>query len=240
MTDHELEPRLRAWYRAEVGYREPAPATLRASLREITDVPPRGLSFDRRTLVLLAAAAMLAAAAIGSALAIGSGLIDLPWRQEDSLSPIYGAGWCEPALADGVVLTFEPDERPTLADLPRYFVYEDGRVLRLDPSATSFDPPIPPAERKGWTQRNLTAQGLEHLLGSAREIDGTGCEAIYIGDTGYQEYNLRTRTDGGVTQVVFGTGLFQSGAQIRPQWPRRPISRAGSLIRSSVSHRRTG
>jgi hypothetical protein len=210
MTDHELEQRLRAWYRAEVGD-EAAPAALRASLAEVADVAPAGRYYDRRTLVLLAAAAMLAVAAIGSALAIGSGLIDLPWREDSSLTPIYGTGWCEPALADGVVLTFQSDERPTFSDLPRYVVYEDGRVLRLDSSATAVDLPFG-VHRKGWSQRNLTPEGLEQLLGSARAIDGSGCEAIYIGDTGYQEYALTTRTGEVVDQVMFGTGLFQSGA----------------------------
>jgi hypothetical protein len=210
MTDHELEQRLRAWYRAEVGD-EAAPTTLRDSLADVTDVAPRAQPFDRRTLVLLAAAAMLAVAAIGSALAIGSGLIDLPWREDSSLSPIYGAGWCDPALADGVVLTFQSDERPTVSDLPRYVVYEDRRVLRLDSSATAVDLPFG-VHRKGWSQRHLTPESLEQLLGSARAIDGSGCEAIYIGDTGYQEYALTTRTGDGVAQVMFGTGLFQTGA----------------------------
>jgi hypothetical protein len=210
MTDHELEQRLRAWYRAEVGD-ERAPSTLRDSLAEVTDVAPRGLTLDRRTFVLLAAAAMLAAAAIGSALAIGSGLIRPPWQDDDSLSTIYAAGSCEPALADGLVLTFQADERPSLNDLPRYVVFEDRRALRLDPSATAFDVP-PSAERKGWSQRTLTSEGLEDLLAAARAIDAADCEPIYIGESGYQEYFLTTRTGEGVAQVVFGIGTLQTGA----------------------------
>jgi hypothetical protein len=78
MTDHEVEQRLRTWYRDEVGFSEPAPFSLRADLTDVVDLPAAGLGSSRR-LVLIAAAVMLTVAAIGSALAIGSGFLKLPW-----------------------------------------------------------------------------------------------------------------------------------------------------------------
>jgi len=43
MTDHELEQRLRAWYRDEVGYTEPAPTALYGALPQITEAGRAGL-----------------------------------------------------------------------------------------------------------------------------------------------------------------------------------------------------
>jgi Tol biopolymer transport system component len=77
MTDQELEDRLRAWYRAEVGDVESAPTDLRDSLAAIpvsAPAPLRPLP-RRRGITLLAAAALLF---VGGALAAGSGLLRLP------------------------------------------------------------------------------------------------------------------------------------------------------------------
>lgn len=74
MTDRELEQRLRAWYAAEVGGAETAPADLREALENIpatTRVPLRPLT-RRRGFTLLAAAALLVA---GGALVVGSGAV---------------------------------------------------------------------------------------------------------------------------------------------------------------------
>jgi len=74
MTDRELEQRLRAWYVAEVGGIETAPADLRESLAAIPATTPlvRRPLTRRRGLTLLAVAAVLA---VGGALAVGSGLV---------------------------------------------------------------------------------------------------------------------------------------------------------------------
>lgn len=75
MTERELEQRLRAWYRGEVGD-DAAPATLRASLAAIPAVAPAAARSpltaafrSRRGLLLLAAVVLLGAA---TALAIGN------------------------------------------------------------------------------------------------------------------------------------------------------------------------
>jgi len=76
MTDRELEQRLRAWYAAEVGERETAPADLRESIASIpvtTPTPLRPLT-RRRGFTLLAVAAVLV---VGGGLAAGSQLLRL-------------------------------------------------------------------------------------------------------------------------------------------------------------------
>jgi dipeptidyl aminopeptidase/acylaminoacyl peptidase len=77
MTDHELEQRVRAWYRAEIGDGEAAPIDLRIAVVAIPQaaaIPAR--RFGRRPgMTLLAAAAVLL---VGGALAAGSGLVRLP------------------------------------------------------------------------------------------------------------------------------------------------------------------
>jgi hypothetical protein len=78
MTDRELEERLRAWYRAEVGEGAPAPVSLRqdvAAIPRTTAILIRPLG-GRRGFTLLAAAALLLVA--GAAVAAGSGLLRLP------------------------------------------------------------------------------------------------------------------------------------------------------------------
>ena len=72
MTDQELEQRLHAWYAAEVGETQTAPADLRQILATIpatTPVPLRAPG-GRRGFTLLAVAAVLL---VGGAVAAGSG-----------------------------------------------------------------------------------------------------------------------------------------------------------------------
>ena len=114
MTDYELEQRLRAWYRDEIGYSEAAPDALRDVVMEVGSTRAR---FDTRSLALLAAAAMLAAAAIAGTIAVGSGLIRLPWLDREVVPPVTAVGWTATGslvearymhtatvLADGTVL----------------------------------------------------------------------------------------------------------------------------------------
>jgi Galactose oxidase, central domain/WD40-like Beta Propeller Repeat len=77
MTDRDLEERLRAWYRTEVGEGETAPLTLRRDVAAIPwEIPRVARWFGRgRGIVLLAAAALLL---VGGAAAVGSGLLRLP------------------------------------------------------------------------------------------------------------------------------------------------------------------
>jgi dipeptidyl aminopeptidase/acylaminoacyl peptidase len=80
MTDHELEQRLRTWYRAEIPAKETAPAALRSRLAAIPQaIPtPLGRRAPSRGLTLLAAAAVLTAAIVGGALLAGSDLFAPP------------------------------------------------------------------------------------------------------------------------------------------------------------------
>lgn len=80
MTDQDLENRLRAWYRAEIGADEVAPPALRTSLAVIprTSLVSRRLFLGRRGLALLAAAAVLTAILIGSAIEAGSRYSPIP------------------------------------------------------------------------------------------------------------------------------------------------------------------
>ncbi len=77
MTDHELEQRLRAWYRVEIPSDETAPADLRAQLAALPVAIPVPLRrrAPRRGLTLLAAAALLTTAIVGSALLTGSNVL---------------------------------------------------------------------------------------------------------------------------------------------------------------------
>jgi hypothetical protein len=76
MTDRELEHRLRAFYAAEIGEGETAPADLRQSIATIPATAPAPLRplGRRRNFTLLAVAAVLL---VGGALAAGSGLLRL-------------------------------------------------------------------------------------------------------------------------------------------------------------------
>jgi len=77
MTDREIEARLRAFYRIEVGEGETAPLALRRDIAAIPrTIPQRARWFGRgRGLTLLAAAALLL---VGGAIAAGSGVVKLP------------------------------------------------------------------------------------------------------------------------------------------------------------------
>jgi hypothetical protein len=78
MTDHDLEQRLRAWYRAEIPADVTAPADLRSRVVLIPQAQARSRRSDggrggsRRGVTLLAAAALLATALVGGALVAGS------------------------------------------------------------------------------------------------------------------------------------------------------------------------
>jgi hypothetical protein len=95
MTERELEQRLRAWYQSEADAAGPAPMDLQTSVSAIPDAMPSrtGLFGSRRSVVLLAAAAMLVALLVGGAIAVGAGLI--PWLTEepDEIPLSVGIPW---------------------------------------------------------------------------------------------------------------------------------------------------
>src|SRR5687768_16574375 len=96
MIDHELEQRLRTWYRVEVPPDEAAPTELRASVVAIPRVNPTPLRLlgARRTVRLLAIAAVLTTAAVGAALLAGSG----PFRLPSVLPPSNGPTTAPPPV----------------------------------------------------------------------------------------------------------------------------------------------
>ena len=112
MTDRELEERLRAWYRTEVGVDETAPLPLRSDVAAIPREASRGARwFGRgRGLTLLAAAALLL---VGGAVAAGSGVVRLPWlAPPEPVPPVAVVSTPSPAAesSDPVV---SPSPAPT-------------------------------------------------------------------------------------------------------------------------------
>jgi Kelch motif/Galactose oxidase, central domain len=113
MTDHELEQRLRAWYRAEVGEATTAPLDLRSSIAEIPKAPPflDRRSGNRRSVILLAAAALAGALVVGGVIAVGSGLVRLPDTRLPS-SPPQASVPANPAPS-GIDVSRSPTPVPT-------------------------------------------------------------------------------------------------------------------------------
>ena len=99
MTD-DLERRLQAWYQAEIGEREAAPATLHASLAEIavTAPAPAGRFATRRGRLLLAAAALVLSLLVSGTIAIGSGLLSLPWAVDEAPRTVDALTWTPSSL----------------------------------------------------------------------------------------------------------------------------------------------
>jgi hypothetical protein len=169
MTDHELEQRLRTWYRVEVAD-EVAPASLYANLSEITET--RSASTLRRRAWLLLAAALLLGAAVT---AVGSGLIRLP-QVPDLDRPVW--------LPAGT--TIEPREGHTATALPNGIVLVvGGSTFDVDPRLTElFDP-----NSRSWSRTgNLSgAHGgtTATLLADGRALlAGVGRAEVYDPQTG--------------------------------------------------------
>lgn len=116
MTEHELEQRLRAWYRSEADQAaDGAPAALRSSVGAIPYAEPMRRPWlgwnpfrTRRSLALAAALALLTVALAAGAAAVGSGLIRLPWETERSL--------VEPSAIDPCVLMRQYAREPVILD----------------------------------------------------------------------------------------------------------------------------
>jgi Tol biopolymer transport system component len=107
MSDAELERRLKAWYRAEVGDVEAAPLPLRRDVAAITRAPSRlARRVGRgRGLMLFAAAALVL---VGGA-AVGSGLLRLPAVVPPTPVPsLAAAPTPEPASSPSPIATARP------------------------------------------------------------------------------------------------------------------------------------
>ena len=98
MTEHELELRLRDWYRDHVDTLagDGSPAEMRSRVLEIPSrLAVASRATEPRRLILLAAA-MLMALLVGGAIAIGAGLLRLPWLPDDPTERsdgLPGNGW---------------------------------------------------------------------------------------------------------------------------------------------------
>jgi Kelch motif/Galactose oxidase, central domain len=160
MTDHELEQRLRTWYRAEVAD-EVAPASLYAILPEITQAAAPASTLRRRAFLLLAAALLLAA----TAAAVGSGLIRLP-RLPDVSTPTW--------LSAGTTITTHSDHTATA--LQSGMVLIAGGLLGdqlevtelFDPVSLSWNRTGDLSQAHGETTATLLSDGRVLLAGVGR------------------------------------------------------------------------
>jgi hypothetical protein len=75
MTDQDLEQRIRAWYRADLGDRESAPPQLRADLASLARGAASSAAPARPMTWLLFGVALLLALVVGGAVLIGSGIV---------------------------------------------------------------------------------------------------------------------------------------------------------------------
>ena len=113
MTDQELEARLRAFYRSEVGEGAAAPLALRRDVAAIPRaVPQRARWFGRgRGLTLLAAAALLL---VTGAIAAGSGLVRLPSVVPPEPAPSLAAVQPPSPAAETPGPTISPSPAPSV------------------------------------------------------------------------------------------------------------------------------
>ncbi|MEK6191384.1 MAG: hypothetical protein AABM41_03545 [Chloroflexota bacterium] len=212
MTERELEQRLRAWFQAEVGDGLQAPAELRASVVGLPDTMPTPVTLlgGRRNLALLATAAMLTALLIGGALAVGSGLIRLPWLDDDRADsnsfPLAGpVAYCDPTLADGVLLTVVPLGSGEWPGATQLTVYEDGLVLIGFPTDWG-GAPVTVGLDGTWSQRRLTAEGVSALMDAVTN-SLPSCQSFEF--AGHMDIRARAGAD------VFSIGLGLSILETR-------------------------
>ncbi len=137
MTDNELEQRLRAWYRTEVGEATHAPDELRSTVAEIPRVEPfldRRLG-NRRGAMLLAAAALFGVLLVSGVIAVGSGLVRLSAPLPSTFPQVA-------PLLTAAPQSEEPSPAPTQAATPSpvargsWTLKGDGRGGRSGETAT--------------------------------------------------------------------------------------------------------
>ena len=159
MTDHELEQRLRTWYRAEIPAAEVAPGALRASVVAIPGAipaPPRLLG-PRRNIRLLAIAAVLAAALVGVALLAGS----RPFRLPTVVAPSDGPSAPTTAVQSPDVGV--PD-RIVYTQWRRVVKGEDGCASAVCNRASIFI-----ADADGSGEQELIPGPMSHLLAASSD-----------------------------------------------------------------------
>jgi hypothetical protein len=100
MTHDDLERRLRAWYQAEIGEEEAAPATLYNTLASIAETAPApaGRFANRGGFALVAAVALILLLLVGGTIAVGSGLLSVPWVIDDAPSRVEARTWTRSSL----------------------------------------------------------------------------------------------------------------------------------------------
>ena len=203
MTDHELELRLRSWYRAEIPATETAPAALRSSLTAI----PRAELLSRRParkrgFTLLAAAAILTTTIVGGALLAGAVTEPRPGPR-DVVAPSSTPGSSE--LAGPSVGPTSPQEAVWLATgsmgTPRHghaaVRLADGRVLVVGGKAEyDFEPrTLTSAELYDpgsgtWSAAGNTATPLQARTAAALLRDG---KVLVANSDGAQVFDPETR-----------------------------------------------
>jgi hypothetical protein len=122
MTDHHLEQRLRAWYRAEIDDRESAPLELRAELPSFAQTAATArvalVPGWRLPAVLRFASLTLAAAAVLVIVLVGTGLIVWPpdvGPPPGPITPSTPAASVTASATEGEVLNGWPDTSRNLA-----------------------------------------------------------------------------------------------------------------------------
>lgn len=163
MTEFELEQRLRAWYRDEIGFSEPAPDALRGALETIAVTYPRPVFGSRRSLVLLAAAVVLLVAAIGAAIVLN----------QPTPFPRPGPG---PTVQNGLIaFTSAGDSTSTL-----YVVAPDGTGLTEVPGVT-------PQGSVSWSPEGARAAFVDGATLKLMDADGSSVTVIAESSDGYAD-----------------------------------------------------
>ena len=181
MTEHELELRLRDYYRLEVAD-DGAPGFLRSTVTAIPETVPASPFQGRRGLVLLIAAALLAALLVGTAIGVGTGLIDLSRTVNLLPSPSESAEpyaltahtFTTAASIEGCNYSGEMPEGMVASLWTSVPVGSQGTGLKLfsvlDGGLVLIAPEDAPPEQ-AWIQRRLTEPGLNALLDALVEPD---------------------------------------------------------------------
>lgn len=187
MVERDLDQRLRGFFAIEVGGENASPSLVERVIAIPDERPATPFVGDRRTIVLLAAAALLLALVVGTALAVGSGLVKLPsdTAPDDTThvatTNVFG---CTERVGGAAVARVRSDGAvagqidPSPANLR---VYADGSMF--------IRPAGGPSGLEGMIeQRELTSDGLGLLLGalhdprldSCRSYDGAGSGSLEI------------------------------------------------------------
>ena len=168
MTEYELEQRLRAWYRDEIGYTEPAPELLRDGLTDITATSRPSLFGSRRSLVLLAAAVLLLVASIGAAI-----ILNLP-----TPFPRPGPG---PNVQNGVVAFGQ------MVDRGQSTILFELMVVNSDGSGLQQVPDVTLQGDVAWSPDGTRAAFVDESGLVVMNADGSGREVIAESPDGYMD-----------------------------------------------------